>query len=599
MENYMEIFEILPQPGLLWEYFEGAFRLKNLNKAFLQSFGREKEELKDCDIETFLEEIQVKRTCSGKIKKSVKDSFEGGKSVKLEPLKFDFSRKGEVLYWSITNIPIECEQEGPKQLVLTLVTNITSQIQREKEHLFVLEELDRSAERCRHLIDQNTDGLYSMDDKGNFLTVNEGLVNLAEVSEEELLKMSFLPFCAEHHKEMVWNYFQKALSGVKMIFQADFISAKGRKVTLDISLMPLKIQNKIKGVYGIAKDVTEKQKVKEKARQFEEKLLKSEKKFKALVQEGSDMIAILNMEGRYQFVSDSVINILGKSPGEYLGKIAFDFIHSEDRKWVYDKFLKLFDSRQILVSPFRVKNANNEWRWIESKATNLLDDPNVEGIVVNSKDITDSYLQKKEIEELYERYRLASLATEDLIYDWNLLNDEIIRNRAFEENYGFMHNETKTPGKLWLGRIHKKDRERVKTNFLSVIEDPEQRKWNEEYCFFKKDGKIAHVIDRGYILRDAEGKAIRIVGAVMDMTKEKESLRKIEKQNKLLKDIAWEQAHIIRAPLARLKALVDAQEDPTFEMWSEGELKDLIKSSADELDEIILKRIQKIEKINN
>ncbi len=96
-------------------------------------------------------------------------------------------------------------------------------------------------------------------------------------------------------------------------------------------------------------------------------------------------------------------------------------MHPEDQQRVYTQFLELLKSKQIKVSPFRIKNGKNEWCWIESRATNLLEDPNVEGIVVNSKDITEAFLQQKKIEELNERFYLASRATEDLIYDWDLV----------------------------------------------------------------------------------------------------------------------------------------------------------------------------------
>lgn len=598
MENYMEVFEVLPQPCLLLKQEEDDILIQNVNRAFLQTTGLKKGQLLQQCFGKLLQELGVTRSCQSIIKNSVHKGFIDDGPVTLEPVIYDFMRKGEESYLSITNIPVECETLQKEPFVLMILSDITSQILKEKEHLFVLEELDRSAERCRHLIDQNTDGLYSMDEHGNFITVNEGLVNLAEVPEKELLTMSFVPFCADHHKEMVWDCFNKALLGDKQVFRADFVSATGRKVILDISLMPLKIQNNIKGVYGIAKDVTEKLVVKEKARRFEEKLLKSEKKFKALVQEGSDMIAIVNEEGYYEFASDSVVNILGTSPKEYVGKSAFDFIHTEDREYVYQEFLQLLESKQVLISPFRVKNAQNEWCWIESKATNLLGDPDVGGIVVNSKDITEAYLQKKKIEELNDRYKFASRATEDLIYDWDLLGNTWIRNRVFEENYGFSKKETKGSEEVWFDRIFEEDKERVVNNIQSALKDPAREKWNEEYRFLKKNGELSYLIDRAYILRDAEGKAMRVVGAVMDITESKEFLRKIEKQNELLKEIAWEQAHVIRAPLARLKTLVDALEDSSFDEWSKEEIIGYIKSSADELDEIILKRIQKIESIN-
>ena len=105
------------------------------------------------------------------------------------------------------------------------------------------------------------------------------------------------------------------------------------------------------------------------------------------------------------------------------------------------------------------------------------------------------------------------------------------------------------------------------------------------------------MIDRGYILRDPSGKAIRMVGAVLDVTESRRMIEEIKKQNEILKEVAWEQAHIVRAPLARMKELLSLLEEESYEEWSRGELLQLIIRSADELDELIENIIRKTEKV--
>ena len=67
----------------------------------------------------------------------------------------------------------------------------------------------------------------------------------------------------------------------------------------------------------------------------------SEKKFKSLLQDCGDIIAITNSKGIYSFVSNSILSILGISPGELVGKNILDFIHSDDKDRVYDSFAQL------------------------------------------------------------------------------------------------------------------------------------------------------------------------------------------------------------------------------------------------------------------
>ncbi|MUP45410.1 PAS domain S-box protein [Gramella sp. BOM4] len=600
--KYLKIFEALTEPSLLLEYGGGKMRIHNANSEFLKLTALQPEYLNGSDICDVLKALKLPSKGLKLVTGNLEKCLQQNQVLALEQFQFNLKRnlpesETTTQYWNLRFIPVECEKENFENMVLLSCSDVSLQVEKEKKNALEMEGLKESAQRYWQYLDENANGLFSLDENGRFQSVNEGLLEIAEVSEKQMLEMNFLPFVAEHHKGLVLEYFQKALKGERNQFQADFISFKGSKVVLDISLVPLNCHGKIKGVYGIAKDITEKLKTEKRVEAFERELIKSEQKFKALVQEASDLIAIIDLNGNYKFASESCVSILGMSPEEYIGNNAFDFIHADDQAWVYEKLKSLYQQKQVNIKPFRFKNGEGEWRWLESRATNLLDDPNVEGIVVNSKDVTETYISKKEIESLNERFRLASYATEDLVYDWDLINDSIYRNRVFQINYGFGPEECLCPNKIWFDRIDNKDRKRVQRSLEAARKDPTVKNWTEEYCFLKKNGEQACLKDRAYILRDEDGKAIRMVGAVVDLTESMNYLKKIEKQNALLKELAWEQAHVIRAPLARLKVLANALHESNYECWNEDELKKFIESSVNELDEIISSRILKIEKI--
>ncbi len=233
MVNYMKVFEVLPQPCLLLEPVEDDFRIWNVNRTFLKLSGLKKEEQLGKSIEEISEDIRLLKSCAKKITESARKSFVTRQPVTLEPVKYSFAKEAvaekEGNYWSVMHIPVDCETPVSRHMVLIICTDITSQVNREKEHLLTLEELDRSAERSRFFIDKNSDGLYSLDKRGNFISANEGLLNIAEISEKELLKMNFLPFCADYHKEMIWNHFQKALEGEETNFSCRFCFGKGQR----------------------------------------------------------------------------------------------------------------------------------------------------------------------------------------------------------------------------------------------------------------------------------------------------------------------------------------------------------------------------------
>lgn len=131
----------------------------------------------------------------------------------------------------------------------------------------------------------------------------------------------------------------------------------------------------------------------------EEKILQSEQRFKALVQEGSDLIAILDAEGNYKYVSPTSISVLGIGPEEFIGRNAFEFIHPDDAERTLASLQKIGAQNRVTVEPFRFQNHQSEWRWVETVLTNMLDNPAVNGIVANSRDITETVNTIKQIEE--------------------------------------------------------------------------------------------------------------------------------------------------------------------------------------------------------
>ncbi|MEO8794587.1 MAG: PAS domain S-box protein [Daejeonella sp.] len=127
----------------------------------------------------------------------------------------------------------------------------------------------------------------------------------------------------------------------------------------------------------------------------------NEQRFRALVQSSSDLIAILTKEAIYSYVSPTVSHILGYDATFYIGKNKFSFIHPEDKNYLLEVFEKISQNYKLELRPYRVCDSNGKWHWLETVMTNLLDDPAVNGIIINSKDITN----RKQIED--ERTHLS------------------------------------------------------------------------------------------------------------------------------------------------------------------------------------------------
>lgn len=172
-----------------------------------------------------------------------------------------------------------------------------------------------------------------------------------------------------------------------------------------------------------------------------------DKLFRALIENISDAIALLDENSRVLYISPSAVRVLGYSPEEVVGRIAFDFIHPED----LDKIQTLLS--QVLKKPgesisaeYRLIHKDGSWRWFEGVATNLLYLPNVQAIVATYHDIT----KRKENQEALMRSeaRLRRLIDSNIVGVMLVETQKILEaNDAFLKIVGYTRKDLKE-GKL-------------------------------------------------------------------------------------------------------------------------------------------------------
>ena len=160
-------------------------------------------------------------------------------------------------------------------------------------------------------------------------------------------------------------------------------------------------------------------------RDAEDAVRQSELRFRALVQNGSDVIAVLEQDGRLRFASPAAERILGHSP--QLGTSVFDLIHPDDLPRIADAFTGAVDTPGItLPADLRLRTADGGWREVEAVANNLLADESVHGIVVNVRDVTERRAAERSLREAEERVREAELRQRQALE----INDTVVQGLA-------------------------------------------------------------------------------------------------------------------------------------------------------------------------
>ncbi len=245
--------------------------------------------------------------------------------------------------------------------------------------------------------------------------------------------------------------------------------------------------------------------------------------------------------------SDMIEPMFGLDVEEFGGTFE-DFlerVHPDDRQLVRDKVDLSMERGEDYELEHRIVWPDGTVRWVRETGEVILDENKkpvrMLGVVL---DITDRKKDQealvesdKRTRELAERFNLITKATKDAIWDWDLENETLWHNEAYATNFGYEIRDIEKPEDWWRAHLHPDDKDKVLDKLKEVL-DKGKKNWRQEFRYQRKDGSYAYVLDRGFIIFEENGKPVRMVGSMMDITERKEWEKKImekeEEINRLL-----------------------------------------------------------------
>lgn len=305
----------------------------------------------------------------------------------------------------------------------------------------------------KELID-NLPGIFFMfNQQGKYLLWNKAHCRITGYTDEEIKNSHPSDFFHSEDFEPVRQKIEQVFSEGQAEVDAHIRTKSGELIPYHFSATRT-VFNGETCIYGIGTDVSAKY-------QQAELLEQSENRFRALVQEGSDLIAILDEQGIYQYVSPTSLPVLGTSPEEYIGKNAFDFIHPEDKDRVLAEFSHIISTKRVDIQPFRFLHKDGSWHWIETIATNLLNEPGVRGIVVNSRDVTHQVEVYSKLAESELRYRGFYESQTNFVLRTDMQGNYTYVNKKFIEEFGWIYDHNEIIGQNCLPSICEYDWDKV------------------------------------------------------------------------------------------------------------------------------------------
>lgn len=258
-----------------------------------------------------------------------------------------------------------------------------------------------------------------------------------------------------------------------------------------------------------------------KQKQDEEKLYKEEQRFRILTEHSSDIIILVNREGKIIYENPAANLILGLDVEKRIGQSVLDNVHPDDIDLVLKAFHLLFAdiNAPVQKAERRVRDVNGFWWTFEVVASNLVVEKTVDAIIVNLRDITD----RKKAEEALFIIKAAVESSSDAIGLSDPEGHHFYHNKAFTQLFEYTPEELSV---MESGREIYADKDFAKTVFDTIMAGGS---WSGEINLLTKSGKTFPILLRADAIRDDRGKIIGLLGLHTDITERRKADEEREK----------------------------------------------------------------------
>ncbi|HEX2739427.1 MAG TPA: PAS domain S-box protein, partial [Rubrobacter sp.] len=296
-------------------------------------------------------------------------------------------RKDGTPFWNELSVSPVRDEEG-KLTHFVGVQNDVTERQRTQE------ELRQSEERFKVLAQEVVEGILLIEN-GRIIDANRSVTEMFGYELEELIGKEAIELTLPEIRELVRR---RIADEDTTVYESEGLKKDGTAFPIEIRPRHLPYSGRRIRVTSVI-DLTERKRAEDAVRE-------SEKRFRALVQNASDIILVLDAEGIIRYESPAVERVLGYSPEERVGINAFERIHPDDRARV----LQVFSENLSRPGPFppveyRVRHKDGAWRHLEAIGENLLHDPVIRGVVVNSRDVTERKRAEQTLKKSERRFR--------------------------------------------------------------------------------------------------------------------------------------------------------------------------------------------------
>ncbi len=244
------------------------------------------------------------------------------------------------------------------------------------------------------------------------------------------------------------------------------------------------------------------------------------------------------VDGQCDYFNHTWLQFTGRKLEEELGEGWTRGVHGEDLKRVMESYREAFHARRPFQIEYRLRRFDGVYRdLVDSGRSYRGLDGEFAGYIGACYDVTERKQAQEALRESEQQMRLFMEATADCLWNWDLITGNLVRSVGFSRAFGYTVQEMDPTIAWWQERLHPDDLERVLSSFQAAVANGGQT-CSYEYRFRRKDGTYAAIHDRAYIVRDGNGKPLRALGAMTDMTERKRAEEELRESREQLRAFA-------------------------------------------------------------